>query len=175
MAQSYKQLQKQIESLQKQADKLRAQEIDGVVSRIKVAIAHYGLSADQLGFGAASAGKSKYSAKRSGSVSTIAKYADGAGRSWSGRGPRPAWLREALAKGKSLQDFASAASATLMSTKAGTKSETKSRSKSKSKAKRKTQIRYRDQAGNAWSGMGPQPRWLKQALAAGTQLEQLAA
>jgi DNA-binding protein H-NS len=169
MAQSYKQLQKQIESLQKQADKLRAQEIDGVVSRIKVAIAHYGLSADQLGFGAASAGKSKYSAKRSGSVSTIAKYADGAGRSWSGRGPRPAWLREALTNGKSLQDFASAAAPTE------TKSETKSKFKAKAKAKRKTQIRYRDQAGNAWSGMGPQPRWLKEALAAGTQLEQLAA
>jgi DNA-binding protein H-NS len=169
MAQSYKQLQKQIESLQKQADKLRAQEVDGVVSRIKVAIAHYGLSADQLGFGAASAGKSKFSAKRSGSVSTIAKYADGAGRSWSGRGPRPAWLREALTNGKSLQDFASAAAPTE------TKSETKSKFKAKARAKRKTQTRYRDQAGNAWSGMGPQPRWLKEALAAGTQLEQLAA
>jgi DNA-binding protein H-NS len=173
MAQSYKELQKQIESLQKQADKLRAQEVDGVVSRIKVAIAHYGLSAGQLGFGAASAGKRKALAKKSGPASALAKYADGAGRSWSGRGPRPAWLREALANGKSLQDFASAAAPT----EAGTKSETKSKSKAKAKAKakRKTQIRYRDQAGNAWSGMGPQPRWLKAALAAGTQLEQLAA
>ncbi|KPU88376.1 hypothetical protein APR50_39450 [Variovorax paradoxus] len=171
MAQSYKQLQKQIESLQKQADKLRAQEVDGVISRIKVAIAHYGLTAAQLGFGAASAGKRKSSAKKSSSTSAIPKYADGAGRSWSGRGPRPAWLREALADGKTLQDFASAAAPT----EAGTKSETKSKIKSKAKAKRKTQIRYRDQAGNAWSGMGPQPRWLKAALAAGTQLEQLAA
>jgi len=171
MAQSYKQLQKQIESLQKQADKLRAQEVDEVLSRIKVAIEHYGLTADQLGFGAASAGKRKSSAKKSGSISAIAKYADGAGRSWSGRGPRPAWLREALANGKSLKDFAPAATPTEA------KSETKSKSKAKAKpkAKRKTQIRYRDQAGNAWSGMGPQPRWLKEALAAGTPLEQLAA
>nr|WP_285427193.1 H-NS family nucleoid-associated regulatory protein [Variovorax paradoxus] len=66
-----------------------------------------------------------------------------------------------------MQDFASGAASTP------TKSETKS--KSKAKAKRKTKIRYRDQAGNAWSGMGPQPRWLKEAVAAGTSLEQLAA
>jgi DNA-binding protein H-NS len=173
MAQSYKQLQKQIGDLQKQADKLRAQEVDGVVSRIKVAIAHYGLTAGQLGFGAVSAGKRQALEKKSGSTSAIAKYADGAGRSWSGRGPRPAWLREALANGKSLQDFASAAAPT----EAGTKSETKSKSKAKAKAKakRKTQIRYRDRAGNTWSGMGPQPRWLKEALAVGTPLAQLAA
>jgi hypothetical protein len=34
---------------------------------------------------------------------------------------------------------------------------------------------YRDQAGNTWSGMGPQPRGLKEAVAAGISLEQLAA
>ena len=171
MAQSYKQLQKQIEILQKQADKLRTQEVDEVVSRIKVAIAHYGLTAGQLGFGAGSAGKRNSLAKKSASATAAAKYSDGAGRSWSGRGPRPGWLREALASGKSLQDFASGAAP------ARTKSKTTSRTKSKSRAsaKRKTQIRYRDQAGNAWSGMGPQPRWLKEALAAGTSLEQLAA
>ena len=37
------------------------------------------------------------------------------------------------------------------------------------------QVRYRDQAGNAWSGRGPKPRWLKEALAAGHSPESLAA
>lgn len=175
MAQSYKQLQAQIESLQQQADKLRTQEVDGVVSRIKIAIAHYGLTAGQLGFGTAAVGrKSKNAlARKSGSTSTNVKYSDGPGRTWSGRGPRPGWLREALANGRSLQDFASG------SVSAPTKGEAKVKGKTtttpKGKAKRKTQIRYRDRAGNTWSGMGPQPRWLKEALAVGTPLAQLAA
>ncbi|MDM0128070.1 H-NS family nucleoid-associated regulatory protein [Variovorax arabinosiphilus] len=34
------------------------------------------------------------------------KYANGQGKVWSGRGPRPHWLRDALAAGKSLESFA---------------------------------------------------------------------
>ena len=40
MTESYQKIQKQIEALQRQADKLRQKEIEGVVARIKVAIAH---------------------------------------------------------------------------------------------------------------------------------------
>ena len=43
MAQSYLQIQRQIEALQRQAEQVRAQEITGVVERIKVAIQHYGI------------------------------------------------------------------------------------------------------------------------------------
>ena len=32
-------------------------------------------------------------------------YRDDAGNSWSGFGPRPAWLKNGIAAGKSLQDF----------------------------------------------------------------------
>ncbi|WP_417903608.1 H-NS family nucleoid-associated regulatory protein [Caldimonas brevitalea] len=35
---------------------------------------------------------------RKGSASVAAKYQDGKGSSWSGRGPRPRWLREALVR-----------------------------------------------------------------------------
>ena len=61
MAQTYLQIQRQIETLQRQAEKLKSQEVDGVVERIKVAIAHYGLTPEQLGFGAGAAkpGKAK--------------------------------------------------------------------------------------------------------------------
>ncbi|HWK83538.1 MAG TPA: H-NS histone family protein, partial [Caldimonas sp.] len=35
-----------------------------------------------------------------------AKYTDGSGRTWSGRGRRPGWVNEALAQGKPLQSLA---------------------------------------------------------------------
>jgi DNA-binding protein H-NS len=41
------------------------------------------------------------SRKRSG-----AKYSDGAGNNWSGRGPRPKWLKDAVAGGRKLESFA---------------------------------------------------------------------
>jgi DNA-binding protein H-NS len=34
------------------------------------------------------------------------RYADGAGNSWSGFGPKPKWLKAALDAGKSLEDLA---------------------------------------------------------------------
>jgi DNA-binding protein H-NS len=161
MTPTYSQLQRQIETLQRQADKLRDAEIKGVVDRIKVAISEYGLTAQQLGFGVESSGTAK---APKASVSQSAKYADEQGNVWTGRGPRPHWLRDALNAGKKLADFATGSTPT----KPG-------RAKAKATGKRKAKALYRDQAGNSWTGMGPRPRWLKQALDAGLTLEQLAA
>lgn len=36
-------------------------------------------------------------------------------------------------------------------------------------------IRYRDDSGNSWTGMGPKPRWLRAAIEAGKKLEDFAA
>jgi DNA-binding protein H-NS len=33
------------------------------------------------------------------------KYADGAGNTWIGRGPRPKWLKEAIGAGRALDEF----------------------------------------------------------------------
>lgn len=165
MAQTYLQLQRQIETLQRQAEKLKAQEVAGVVDRIKVAISHYGLTAEQLGFSemrTTSRKAAKSPAASSAKDSSVAKYADGQGNTWSGRGPRPHWLRDALAAGKSMESFASTG-----------KSMTSHKRKPKTASKRKAQ-QYRDENGNAWSGFGPKPRWLKDALAAGGTLEQFA-
>lgn len=171
MTQTYKQIQKQIESLQRQADKLRSQEVEGVVGRIKVAITHYGLTADQLGFAfGAGSGKGKLRVPRSGIASkakkpsTSAKYADGQGNEWLGRGPRPHWLRDALAAGKTLEEFATNVAPSEAAPRIA-----------KPAAKRKAKASYKDQNGNAWSGMGPKPRWLKDALAAGATLDQFIA
>lgn len=157
MTESYKRIQKQIQTLQRQAEKLRKQEVDGVVARIKVAIAHYGLTANQLGFGTvAGRGKVKPSSTRS------AKYSDGQGNSWSGVGKRPNWLRDALSAGRTLAEFATEASSPEANV-----------AKAEMPRKRKSKVVYRDQAGHTWSGMGPRPRWLKAALEAGKTLEEL--
>jgi DNA-binding protein H-NS len=163
MAQSYLQIQRQIETLQRQAEKLKTEEIAGVVSRIKVAISHYGLTAEQLGFGVKTPRSPKAASRVVETVDT-AKYADGKGNEWAGRGPRPHWLRDALASGKALEDFATA-NANAASPKP----------KAPKTAPKRTAKRYSDGAGNSWSGFGPKPRWLKEALAAGGTLDQYAA
>lgn len=169
MTQTYKQIQKQIEALQRQAAMLRDREVDGVVGRIKVAITHYGLTAEQLGFGSGSV-KGKVLAPRSGTASKAkkssnsAKYSDGQGNEWLGRGPRPHWLRDALAAGKTLEEFAADVAPSEAAQRAA-----------EPPAKRKAKASYKDHSGNSWSGMGPKPRWLKDALAAGASLDQFVA
>lgn len=168
MPQSYKQIQKQIEALQRQAEKLRNQEVEGVVGRIKVAITHYGLTAEHLGFGTGSV-KNKPQVPRTGAASKSrkpagsAKYSDGKGNEWLGRGPRPHWLRDALAAGKRLEDFVNDSSSSGTSTQA-----------EKPAAQRRAKTSYKDENGNTWSGMGPRPRWLREALSAGATLDQFA-
>ena len=162
MTQTYKQIQKQIETLQRQAEKLRTQESDGVIARIKVAIAHYGLTAEQLGFGATANGVTTKAKAGKATPTRSAKYSDGQGNSWSGMGKRPYWLRDALAAGRTLEEFAT-----------GVASPKPKSAKLKASKMRKSKVVYRDQAGNTWSGMGPRPRWLKEALDAGKTLEEM--
>lgn len=176
MAQTYTQIQRQIDALQKQADKLKQKEVGGVVNRIKEAISHYGLTPDQL-FGASKVGARKAtssSAKAAGKSNratgaSSTAYADGSGNTWGGRGPRPRWLRDALAAGKSLEDFATASASTKGAVPAA-----KKKVAGKSKGKRTAKTSYRDESGNVWSGFGPKPGWLKTALAAGKTLEDFA-
>lgn len=163
---TYAQIKKQIDALQREADELRVREVSGVVARIKEAIAHYGLTQEQLGYGAAPGGQKAKGRKAP--AASGAAYSDGLGNTWGGRGPRPQWLKAALSEGRALEEFASAGrpgtSAAPKSTKKATKSAV---------SKRRAGKTYRDEAGNTWLGRGPRPRWLKDALAAGKKLEQL--
>jgi DNA-binding protein H-NS len=114
MTKTYVQIQKQIESLQREADKLKRKEIDDVIFKIKEAINVYELTAADLGFegkggsrrGPAAKKRGRPAAKGKGKGAAAAKFRDEAGNTWGGRGPRPLWLRTALGAGKSLQDFA---------------------------------------------------------------------
>lgn len=110
MAKSYEQIQRQIEALQAEADKLRRKEVDEVIGRIRQAIDHYGLTAADLGLGRAAPLPRKKKAadgrrKAAAPKAASAAYRNDAGQTWAGRGKRPQWLRDALAAGHSLDEF----------------------------------------------------------------------
>jgi DNA-binding protein H-NS len=127
-----KEIDQEIARLKERAASIIASEKAGVIERIKEAIAYYSLTAAELGLGAQGpAGKrgkspkaarpAKVSARAvgdsAGASSTAmpvkktragaggVKYKDDAGNSWSGFGPKPRWLTEALAGGKTLDDL----------------------------------------------------------------------
>lgn len=100
MAQTYAELQDQITRLQTEAQQLRQQELATVIAQMRADIKVYEITPHDL-FGKIS---SKAPANKA-NAAVSAKYADGNGNSWVGRGPRPRWLRDALAVGKKLEDF----------------------------------------------------------------------
>lgn len=112
MSKSYQDIQKQIEALTREAEKLKRKEIEGVIERIKEAIVTYELTAADLGLTGVRGKRSPASKTRGAGKAARAKagsavkFRDADGNTWGGRGPRPLWLREALAGGKQLQDFA---------------------------------------------------------------------
>jgi DNA-binding protein H-NS len=113
MTKTYAQIVKQIETLTNEAEKLKRQEVDGVIARIKEAIGVYGLSAADLGLH--EGGKSRPgipSAKRAGrkpaskrKSAGIVRFRDQNNNQWTGFGPKPKWLRDALASGKDIAEF----------------------------------------------------------------------
>jgi DNA-binding protein H-NS len=108
MSKSLAQIQKEIDSLQREAERIRQKEIAGVVGRIKEAIATYGLSASDLGFKSGNGTKrpSEAATKAKAAVSRKPRFSDEAGNTWGGRGPRPAWFKAALAAGKKPEELA---------------------------------------------------------------------
>jgi DNA-binding protein H-NS len=123
VAKSLNQINSQIAKLRREADALKAKEATGVISRIREAIDHYGLTASDLGLGVASArrgrppgkpargrppGKAaaRKPARRAKSKTTgVIKYRDEAGNSWTGHGRSPSWYKLALESGKTPDDL----------------------------------------------------------------------
>lgn len=172
MTTSYTQIQKKIAALQHKADALRAKEVRGVIDRIKVAIVHYGLTADQLGFGSSTGGAKRGAAPAARGAAPAPRYSDGQGNQWSGRGPRPRWLKEALSAGRQLEELTNGADRAVQAGAGQAKASAAGKT-SKPVAKRRAKAQYRDEAGNTWGGMGPRPRWLREAIASGISLESL--
>jgi DNA-binding protein H-NS len=94
---TYKELKAQAEALLKQAETARRAEISAVVAEIQARMREYGITIDDLKGGAKKP-------KSRGAVA--AKYRNPAtGDSWSGRGRAPRWLADAMAKGRSKEEF----------------------------------------------------------------------
>ena len=198
MPQTYHQLKSQIAELQAHAEGVKHAEVAGVIAKAKEAIQVYGLTrSDLFDDKAAGAPRGLEPAKKSKgkkAKSTEAKYVDGKGGSWVGRGKRPRWLNDLLKAGAKLEDlvvskFTAASQATMdalapapaMALAPGAAPAPKKRASKKkaaaknasarSTAKKTAKAKYQDGAGNSWGGMGPRPRWLKQAIASGKKLE----
>ena len=116
MPKSVAQLNQEIVKLQKQVEAAKAKEALEVIARIREAIDYYGLTPEQLfspkrkaRASTAAHGATKKTpdgAKAQKGAKLPAKYSDGAGNSWTGRGSTPRWLVQAIAAGKSKEDFA---------------------------------------------------------------------
>ena len=90
-----------IAELQKQAEAARAEEVAGVVGRIREAIAYYDLGIQDI-FGGQSAGAGRSNRKKAG----VILFKESAGNTWTGRGKRPHWFKAAIADGATPEDLA---------------------------------------------------------------------
>ena len=119
MAKSLAQVNAQIAKLQREADALKAKEVAGVVSRIKEAIAIYGLTSADLFDDAVAAVKPAARQKRAAAAPVAGKkapkaaakksesqikYRDEDGHTWTGHGKRPNWFKAAIEAGKKPED-----------------------------------------------------------------------
>lgn len=185
MTQTYWQLKEKIAALELQAEELKNSELAEVIAKTRATIATYGLTEKDL-FGG-KAPKAAKAPRTAAKPAATAKYTDGTGNVWGGRGPRPQWLRTALQAGAKLSDLLAGrapAGDTAPAAPAvqpdGPKVKVKAKRKgakaaaAKPAVKQKVAAKYRDAAGNTWSGRGLQPRWLKAALADGKRIEDFA-
>ena len=169
--QTLAQIQKQIAALEAKAAKLREAEKAGVIARIKEAIEVYGIAPREL---YSSTPVKVVKSKQKKTVVGGPRFADGTGNTWIGRGPYPQWVRDALEAGKKLADFAVGGGTIDAAAKKGS-NKTATNKSALTGAKKPGPAKYKDRTGNSWSGRGPQPNWLKQALAGGKTLEELRA
>ncbi len=106
---TYRDLVRQIDQLTKEAEKARQAEVASVVADIRAKMAEYGITLNDItGKSGGPGHKGRKGRKRGGSAGgskAAPKYRGSNGESWSGRGRRPGWVQEALAKGKTLDDL----------------------------------------------------------------------
>lgn len=157
---TYAKITREIAALQAQADAIKRKEIDGVIARIKEAIAAYDLTAHDLGLNRTPSRTTK--AGRGGA----AGYSDGQGNTWSGHGRRPKWFLDAVAAGVSPEDLKVSGMAPSAKAQARKQPAAKKRRAGSAKAG------YTDGT-NTWTGRGRRPQWFLDALAGGKAMDDL--
>lgn len=105
---TYADILKEIEDLRTQAAAVKTKEVAEVIDRIRVAISVYGITPEDIFSKARRKSTKKRSPTKTSSHvrQSAAQYADGQGNTWGGLGPRPLWLKEQLAAGRQLSEFA---------------------------------------------------------------------
>ena len=106
---TYLELRARGEKLLAEAEDLRVKELGEVIEEIKQKMKAYGLTAQDIGISRAGATRArrKKSAGEAAKPKAKARFRGPNGETWSGgRGRKPRWVTEALAKGKKIEDFA---------------------------------------------------------------------
>ena len=159
---TYQAVAAEIERLKVKAESLRKSETAGVISRIKEAIEAYGLTAEDLGFAnrAARGGRKAAQPAKEKPAVGVAKYRDPAsGKTWTGRGKPPDWIKNAKDRDAFLIEGGSA-----VPTKAAVRSAAPKRGRGKAAPSTVGVAKYRDAAtGKTWTGRGKPPDWIKNA------------
>ena len=98
------QLIRQKADLERQIAQLNSKGRQDAIDEIRKIMTENGLTSDDI---AAPARARKAGTKLDGTErkSVAAKYKDGNGNQWTGRGLKPRWLTAALAEGRKLEDF----------------------------------------------------------------------
>lgn len=94
-------------ALEQQIAELQRTQRAEAIAQIRSLMSEYGLTLADIGARSPAAQQVAAKADRQGPSKVAPKYRDPAtGQTWSGRGLQPRWLREALAAGRPLSDFA---------------------------------------------------------------------
>ncbi len=103
---TYVEIMAQIEALQKQAEQMRAAELAGVIAEIRQKMHDYDLTAADLGFAPVAPATTSTTAQNDKRAPVKPKYRDPAsGKTWTGRGVMPKWMKEAVEAGRSRDEF----------------------------------------------------------------------
>lgn len=148
MPQSLAQIEAQIAKLQKAAEAIKSKEAAAVIARIHALMKENGLTIEQLGAAPKRAAKAS---RKAGKAAAPAKTAKAAAPAKAGRkSAKPVKAAKVAKPAKA----AKAAKATKAAKNVGV-------------------IKYRDDAGNAWTGRGKRPQWYLNAIASGKTPQQL--
>lgn len=93
-------IEQQIKELAAKKQALLNKNRKEVIQKVRAMVAEYGLSASELGL----SGRGKATARTGKAEPKYANPRDAA-QTWSGRGPRPKWIKEHQASGGSLDDL----------------------------------------------------------------------
>lgn len=146
MPQSLAQIEAQIAKLQKAAEAIKSKEAAAVIARIHAMMKEHGLTIEQLGAAPKQAAKATRKAGKAAAPAKTAKAAAPAAKS-ARKSAKPVKAAKAAKPAK-------AAKATKAAKNVGV-------------------IKYRDDAGNAWTGRGKRPQWYLNAIASGKTPQQL--